>query len=703
MLKLQPSLVRRLHGGGLIVVVVLWWSCCVCHHNNHGSSSSDRGDKTVTLYAAVAAAAEAVTVEDNNKPTTTTGGVAADEIDIDIMETMEGDEYDDEYDDDDEEEKGQEMEEEVVVDNDDKLTLQAAQMLSDKFLQAVEEVKEYLSSQQQQQQQDQEQQSRSQQRQNHILRSSVRQFLTDNQLVNDLQSFHYADRHVKEIQDIPYDEDCMTREFDLQDPSNYNMEEAADVLYKCRLLILRNVHDTKYIDTFRNYHGKYLRALQQGKTTINKKVLYDDIRRYELLLPKEHYVSEIAENRHILNLLEMPQLLDSNMFIHSFGTSITEPGTPHQYWHEEDNYIFDSSDSFELFGIAGHDLPPYTINMFTPLLNVTYDHGPTEFCVGSSILTGLYRGYPLFNKNIKQGTDFDELYQFGYETLFGRTGGSYPCPPQFLRSTTLNVGDVVLFDYQILHRAGHNLSNDTRAQIYVAYSRPWFRDLNYHYNTHGDDIYYGSKTAHTRFIEKDPSNPDEVFEVCETVNCENEPPIESIRAILGKHSPPAPSEYEPNNEEDDLNDDNENEEKNDDDDDDDTHGKIMIKNKKKKRKYRSITFYVSIVDLDAGTSIYLDDQLVHTLEQDGPKEVEVTDAYIGSKLSIVSSTTGEIYKTWKVPFQLYQLMVSKAILGISSTTNTNDDGNEDDGTITMQPTCSKNKNGDESSCPVDSP
>ena len=660
-------------GGGLIVLL-WWWSCCISQYNHHGGSSSDRHGTGAVLFAAAAAETATVIVEDEHRTMGNVDGTIDDEEE-DILDEAATEPVDD-----------------------DTLTMQAAQMLGEKFLQAVEDVKEYLSSHSQQsrkqKQQDQGQKDQGHQQQNQqknqknlkILRSSVRQFLIDNSLVNDFQSFHYADRHIKEIQSIPNDYDCMKREFDLQSP-DYNVEEAADVLYKCRLLIIRNAHNPEYIETFRNSHGKYLRALQQGKTSINNKVLYDpSIRRYELLLPKQHYMSEIAENEHILELLEVPQLLDTNLFIHSFGTSITESnGTPHQNWHEEDNYILDTSDSFQLFGIAGHDLPPYTINMFTPLLNLTYDHGPTEFCVGSSILTGLYGGYPLFNpKILKEGgnTDFDELYEFGYETLYGRSGGNYPCPPQFLRTAKLNMGDVVLFDYQILHRAGHNLSNDTRAQIYVAYSRPWFRDLNYHYNTHGDEIYYGSKTTHTRFIEQDTNNPNEVLEVCESDNCENEPPLESIRAILGKHSPPEPSEYEPK--EDGLLRDDEN----------DAYGKMMMK--QKLRKYR-ITFYVSIVDLDAGTSIYLDDTLVHTLQQDGPKEVEVANAYIGSKLSIVSST-GQVYKTWKVPFRLYQLMVSKAILGIA--TNNDDDDSRGNAEATP-PTCKKN--GDESSCPADSP
>ena len=303
-----------------------------------------------------------------------------------------------------------------LVDN--ALVETATNMLNEKFRQALDDVKKYMIEELKGKADGGEDSGK-----NDLLRKtltpSIRQFLVDNSLVNDLQSFHFADRHIKEVQEMANDPDCMSREVDLNDP-NYDILEAADVLYKCRLLIIRNVHNSKHIDKFRTMHGAYLRALQQGKTTIDKKVLYDpSIRRYELMIPKEHYSQAIAENKNILRLLEVPQILDESLFIHSFGTSITEPNTPHQHWHEEDNYILNTADSFEMFGIAGHDLPPYTINMFTPLLNLTYDHGPTEFCLGSSIMTGLYRSQPLFEPNMIKQTkdgkfkDFEQLFEFG--------------------------------------------------------------------------------------------------------------------------------------------------------------------------------------------------------------------------------------------------------------------------------------------------
>jgi hypothetical protein len=46
------------------------------------------------------------------------------------------------------------------------------------------------------------------------------------------------------------------------------------------------------------------------------------------------------------------------------------------------------------------------------------------------------------------------------------------------------LGDVVLFDYQIMHRGGPNMSDELRSMMYVTYSRDWYKDsswIQFHY------------------------------------------------------------------------------------------------------------------------------------------------------------------------------------------------------------------------------
>jgi hypothetical protein len=294
-------------------------------------------------------------------------------------------------------------------------------------------------------------------------------------------SFLYTDRHIEDVLSIVNDPDCMSREFDIRSP-DYQGSEAATVLEKCRVIVLRNLFTESFIlDKFKPAYTKYLNALQQRRLDPLHRVIYDQsypTKRYEIMLPSSFGAwHELTHSPHIAEILERPQILDFSYFLHSLGTVVTEPGAPHQGWHEEDNYIWDTIFSWENFGIAGHDLPPYVINLFSPLLNLTHDHGPTEFCVGSSITTGLlswshdkeFRVYdPELLKMLQENKSnaFTSLLEF-HKGATGMTEEPLPCPPANLRSVLLNVGDAVLFDYQIIHRAGHNNameSKDTRGR-----------------------------------------------------------------------------------------------------------------------------------------------------------------------------------------------------------------------------------------------
>ena len=71
-------------------------------------------------------------------------------------------------------------------------------------------------------------------------------------------------------------------------------------------------------------------------------------------------------------------ILGDDLSFHSLGTALAQPGANTQAWHKDASYLF-----LELYlhtnGLAGHDLPAYIIKMTVPLLNITVDHGPTEF------------------------------------------------------------------------------------------------------------------------------------------------------------------------------------------------------------------------------------------------------------------------------------------------------------------------------------
>ena len=43
----------------------------------------------------------------------------------------------------------------------------------------------------------------------------------------------------------------------------------------------------------------------------------------------------------------------------------------------------------------------------------------------------------------------------------------------------MRFGDLLLFDYNVVHRGGPNVSNNTRTMIYKTYVRSWYKDPNF--------------------------------------------------------------------------------------------------------------------------------------------------------------------------------------------------------------------------------
>ena len=53
------------------------------------------------------------------------------------------------------------------------------------------------------------------------------------------------------------------------------------------------------------------------------------------------------------------------------------------------------------------------------------------------------------------------------------------------------VGDIIVFDYRVVHRGMANAATAARPVLYSTFSRPWFRDaLNF-----PDDALFGAKGA----------------------------------------------------------------------------------------------------------------------------------------------------------------------------------------------------------------
>jgi len=294
----------------------------------------------------------------------------------------------------------------------------------------------------------------------------------------------YADRFVQGILASITDPDCMTREFDLTD-EGFDAEMATKVMKKCKLLVLRNVFDTQFLNNFKTNFAKYIYGLHsgrisdEGRTTNGEKFFLNDrgFKRWEVLLPLSFAQKELLANNAVMEVLSDNRILGPNLVLHSLGTVLAEPGANGQSWHKDDNYLF--LDSLHgTSGIGGNDLPSYAVTMMVPMLNITYEHGPTEFCIGSSFLDGFdLEAAPFKNQSLRN----ELVYHLEMRDADA-------CPMERWRSPQLNFGDMLLFDYQIEHRGGANLSPDMRSIICMTYSRAWYKDPNFTTNLVVDDI-----------------------------------------------------------------------------------------------------------------------------------------------------------------------------------------------------------------------
>lgn len=129
----------------------------------------------------------------------------------------------------------------------------------------------------------------------------------------------------------------------------------------------------------------------------------------------------------------------------SFKMSANQP------WHQDGSALFSDTE----FPVELGTLPPYALNVFIPLDDITNELGPTEFCVSSHK-----------RENAKQAmsslADGDEKKARVIAPLLKR-------------------GDALIYDYRVCHRGTSNLSSSsTRRMLYLMYSRPWFDDhLNF--------------------------------------------------------------------------------------------------------------------------------------------------------------------------------------------------------------------------------
>jgi hypothetical protein len=120
------------------------------------------------------------------------------------------------------------------------------------------------------------------------------------------------------------------------------------------------------------------------------------------------------------------------------GAVLSAPGSADQPLHMDGGHLFQSTHGYEQT-----QNPPHCVNVFVPLVDITQENGPTEFWPGSHVLSRARDAYNGQTPSVK---------------LAGQ------------------IGDIIIFDYRVVHRGLANRGTENRPLLYLTYARPWFRD-----------------------------------------------------------------------------------------------------------------------------------------------------------------------------------------------------------------------------------
>lgn len=151
----------------------------------------------------------------------------------------------------------------------------------------------------------------------------------------------YADRLILDMLQTVNDPDCMEREFDASSSESFNATDAAAVLHKCKLLVLRNVFDPEFLSEYKANFTGFVQGLKngeisrEGSTTNNEGYFLHklDHGRWEVLLPQNFAHATVVSNPTILNVLMNDRILGPDLVLHSLGTALADSGARHQDWH----------------------------------------------------------------------------------------------------------------------------------------------------------------------------------------------------------------------------------------------------------------------------------------------------------------------------------------------------------------------------------
>ena len=122
-------------------------------------------------------------------------------------------------------------------------------------------------------------------------------------------------------------------------------------------------------------------------------------------------------------------LLGPKTYLEKAGLLVSHPGAEAQRWHMDTPHLF----------TVGSHLPPHSLSVFVPLVDLIPANGPTEFHLGTHQKANLVSK----QRHVK---------------------------------ACCSAGSLVMYDVRIMHRGGPNGSEAERPVVYMTFSRVWYRD-----------------------------------------------------------------------------------------------------------------------------------------------------------------------------------------------------------------------------------
>ena len=158
---------------------------------------------------------------------------------------------------------------------------------------------------------------------------------------------------------------------------------------------------------------------------------------------------DIFEHPVLVKIFE--NVLGDDYVCQNYGSNTPFPGSVYQKWHSDVELIF-----------PGLMIPTITVALRIPLVDATEDNGSIEVLPSSHYIADKEVCYKEIDG--RRGKWFDHILGEGPN----RIGRYYP--------VRLNVkrGTVWLYDPRLLHRGTPNVSEHSRDELSMGFSRPWF-------------------------------------------------------------------------------------------------------------------------------------------------------------------------------------------------------------------------------------